>query len=469
MIHKLGLVFIFFVLTFPLTTNAQDFVGQAIHKDEQEAKRQAITDLQQNIYVNVESQSETFQSNQGDDLFKFTSKLSSTLPILGASTDCFAAYDITQCQATLNSKNSALMYQAAIQQKQKTIEAQWTKTKNISSVKTKYDELSKLLKLIHETQQLALVLSIISPQTNILNSPVNSADISEAMRSLEQVANGLPMAALLISKKITNKSHILVKPFTPYDSSEITPFSTALQTQISNQVNAVLDVSNAKYTLQGKYQITDKHINVEAQLVDNNGVITNADVISIDKKSVSSFDHQPKQLDFERLLFSGQIVGQSFTTKITSNKGQRDLLFRQGETIKLLVKVSKPSYFYIVGHSNNTDVKLSYLLDLNDAPGHDKFISYLGMDEVNKWVVIGEFEAKKPFGSESVQVFASTGKPIDLLPATQFDGVYHVISGKRETTVTKTRGLVKKKQKTNVDGSKKVEFSEAVLSLTTAK
>ena len=51
MIHRLGQFFLFFVLALTLTTQAQDFVGQAIHKDEQEAKRQAITDLQQNIYV----------------------------------------------------------------------------------------------------------------------------------------------------------------------------------------------------------------------------------------------------------------------------------------------------------------------------------------------------------------------------------------------------------------------------------
>jgi hypothetical protein len=458
-----GLV-IFCVSSF---TSGQTFYGQALHKDKAEAKQHAITDLQQNIYVNVESLTQTHQSNTGADVFKFTSKLSSTLPILGAKTDCFSAYDIVQCEAKLDSAISTAMYKAAVLQKQQTIDMQWQKIKTISSPQVKYQSLAKLLATVHETQQLALVLSIIAPESKITTAQINSADINQAMLSLEKVANGLPMAALLLSKKLPNNQKVLVKPFTPYDSSEVTPFSSALQTQLSSKISSVLTSDNALYILQGKYKATDKLINLEVQLVDKKGGIVSAAVISINKASVSQFDHQPKQLDFERLLYSGQIVGQSFVSKITTNKGQRDFLFHQGESIKLLVKVNKPSYFYIVGHSSNDEAKLSYLLDLNDVQGTDKFISYLGMDEVNKWIIIGEFEAEQPYGNESLQLFASTKKPNDILPGTNYDGNYHVISGKRSSTITKTRGLVRKKKSTKEKN--KIEVAEAVISLTTAK
>lgn len=461
------------IVSLATVIQAQTFHGQALHKNEHEARQHAIADLQQNLYVNVESLTQTHQSNKSEDIFKFTSKLSSTLPILGAQTECFSAYDVTQCDAKIDSEKSAPMYQAAILQKQKIIDSQWTKTKNISAAQVKYQALAKLLTLIQETQQLTLVLSIIEPTSNINPAAINSADVNQAMLHLEEVANGLPMASLLLSKRLLkdkqlSQSKILVKPFTPYDSSEITPFASALQTQLSSHMKTVLTDKDATYTLQGKYQATDKLINLEAQLVDSQGNITNAAVISVNKESVSQFDHQPKHMDFERLLYSGQIVGGSFTAKLTTNKGQRDLLFHQSETIQLLVKVNKPSYFYIVGHTNNNEQKLSYLLDLNDAPGDDKFISYLGIDEVNKWVVIGEFEAQDPFGNESLQLFSSTQKPLSMLPNTDFDGSYHVIAGKRIKTVAKTRGLVRKQKKVAKDGKEKAEIAEAVISLTTA-
>lgn len=447
---------------------SQIFTGEATHINKEKAKSHAMADLQQNIYVNVESLTKIQQSNDGTDSFSFTSKLSSTIPILGSKSNCFNAFKEVHCEVTLDTTNSASMYESSILQKQKQIDAQWKKTQSIKSVQIKYKALSKLLVLIQETQQLTLVLSIIDPNAEINEALTTSSDVSLAILSLEKVASGLPMAAKLLNKKITAQllpqNKILVKPFTPYESSEITPFASALQTELSNVVNAVLTNKEAKYILQGKYSSTKNHINIETQLVDKNGSIINATVLSIDIKSIEQFDYQPKELDFERLLYSGKIVNQSFTNKLTTNKGQRDLLFHKGENIKLLVKVNKPSYFYIVGHINTKQQRLSYLLDLNDAEREDKFISYLGVDEVNKWVVIGEFEVQPPYGSESLQLFSSTTKPIGTLPNTKYNGDYYVISGSRLENINKTRGIVRKKKSSN----SKNEITEAVINLTTA-
>jgi len=284
------------------TVFAQDFLGQAMHKQEAAAKQQAIADLQQNIYVNVESSSETYQTNQGVDSFKFTSKLSSTLPILGAKTECYMLNDIVKCEARLDTNTSSIMYQAAIKQKQETINKAWKKVKSISFAQVKYKELEKLLKLLHETQQLTLVLSIISPKTDISLQDVSHTEIMTQLLALEKSASSLQMAAILLSKKLSVINLVLVKPFTLYHSSEITPFSTALQTQISNHVTAVSELKQAKYVLQGKYRIADKKIHLEGQLVDKQGKIINAVVLSMDKSAVSEFEYEPRQLDFERML-----------------------------------------------------------------------------------------------------------------------------------------------------------------------
>ncbi len=445
---------------------AQEFIGQALHKQETAARKQAIADLQQNIYVDVQSSTKSYQSNKGDDDFIFTSKLSSTLPILGALTQCYQMLDMVKCDAKLDSDLSSKMYQAAINQKQHIIDNNWQKVKSITSAQIKYQELETLLKLLQETQQLLLVLSIISPSSDVSFTQVSRADVSTQLLALEQTTDSLALAAKLLSKRLANTEKVLVKPFTLYQSSEITPFSTALQTHISQHVNAVSEKTSADFILQGKYRIADKQIHIEAQLINKKGEIVNAVLVSLNKSAVSEFDFEAKQLDFERLLYSGKIVSRDLKAKITTNKGQGDLLFKKGESIKLLVKVNQPSYFYILSHSQNSVEKISYLLDLNDAQGNDKFISYLGYDEVNKWVVIGEFEAQAPFGTESLQLFSTLEKPTALLPNTSFDGTYHVVDSTRKKAIAKTRGLVRKKLKKS---KAKLVVSEAVISFTTAK
>jgi len=442
-----------------------DFIGQATHKNELTGKQQAITDLQQGLFVNVESFSESFQTNKGDDKFSFTSKLSSTLPILGSTTSCYEALEYYQCTAKLNSIKSTPLYLSTIEQKQLTIDSIWQQIPNISSAELKYDELAKVLVLVQETQQLLLVVNLLTPNVDVKLTNLSSTEIIDSMKLLEKEAKGISMTARLISHKIRQKNKILIKPFIPENSSNITPFSSALQTELTKVLPAVLNKKDAVYILQGRYIISINHLQVETQLVDKQGNIIDANVINVNKTSIKEFDFTPKDSNFEKMLYSGQIIGNELKVQISSNKGERDLLFRNTETVQLLVKVNKPSYFYIVGHTNNEVGKFSYLLDLNDAHGDEKFIQYLGFEEVNKMVVIGEFEVKKPFGKESLQVFASTAKPLDILPHQKFDGDYYRLAVKQEEAIIQTRGLVRKKKNDNVNVV--TEISEAVLSLTT--
>ena len=129
--------------TFSGLCFSADFYGQAIHKNQIAAKEQAIADLQQNIYVNVESVSESYQTNTGIDMFSAKSTLSSSLPILGHKTDCYKKSEYFQCDSSLKTHQSSSLYISAIQEKQKIIDNKKMSYNNVALLKDLVDLISK--------------------------------------------------------------------------------------------------------------------------------------------------------------------------------------------------------------------------------------------------------------------------------------------------------------------------------------
>jgi hypothetical protein len=460
-----SLCFILVFTTFA-ANSSHVFTGIAQHKNENAAKQQALSDLQQTIFVNVESKTLSKQNNAGEDIFIATSKLTSTIPLISATTECYQIMDMYNCEAKLDGNKALKSYRSALQHQQQIIEQNWQQTKSITSNSIKYQELATLLVEVHKAQQLALVLSIIEPNSKVPSLAVSRVTISEQMQTLSQSASSLEMLATLLVEKLQhNQQATLIKPFTPAESSEVTPFASALQTQLSNLLPSAVNQQSAQLTLEGKYRISNKQLNIEASLVDRDGKYVRSAVVSIDKQAIKQFDYQPKQPNFDQLLYSGQIISNNFKVKLQTDKGMRNLLFKKGESVRLLIKVSQPAYYYAVGHTNNTTHKMSYLLDLQEVNDDNRFIKYISAEHVNHWVEIAEFEVIAPFGQEVLQVFASTIKPNATLPQTRFDGDYYVIKGSMRENIAKTRGF-KRKQKSL---QSQPVIAEAVLNITTSE
>lgn len=440
------------------------YSGLALHKEREAAKRQALSDLQQTIFVDVESQTLSKQSLSGNDVFVATSKLSSTIPLIGATTECHFTNNLYKCEAFLDGQKTAKSYESALIHQQGLISKSWEQAKTISSNTVKYKELSKLLNEVHRAQQLALVLSIIAPEKKQASSNVSRTKISAQMQQLSKRADSLQMLATLLVEKLDYSGQAtLIKPFTPFNSSEITPLASALQTQLKGRMAAVVNQDQARLTLEGKYSGSGDLLNFEVSLVDRDGNYTSSAIVSVDKAAVSQFAFEPQQLGFDQLLYSGQVVSDDFKVKFQTDKGMRDLLFKEGESVRLLIKVNQPAYYYLVGHTMTSDAKISYLLDLQDAVDLNKFIKYIGAEDVNHWVEIAEFEVIAPFGQEILQIFASPTKPLSTLPMTVFDGDYYVLKGSVSENITKTRSFKRKKKSKD-----KQKIAEAVLNITTS-
>jgi hypothetical protein len=461
--HTFALL-LYFISTSLCYSASPIYSGIAFHKDREAAKRQALSDLQQTIFVDVESETLSRQSLAGEDSFVATSKLTSTIPLIGATTKCSETKNLYKCEASLDSQKAANSYESALVHQQNLIDKGWQQTKSITSNSVKYKALANLLNQVHKAQQLALVLSIIAPEKKLSSLEVSRTKINQQMQTLSENADSLQMLAQLLTEKLNYKGqNTLIKPFTPIGSSEITPLASALQTQLKNQVTSVVNQDQASLILEGKYSDSAEQLNFEASLINQNGEYLSSAVVSINKKAIDEFDFQPKQLNFDQLLYTGQVVSNDFKVKFQTDKGMRDLLFKDGETVRLLIKVNQPAYYYLVGHTITSQTKMSYLLDLQDALDLSKFVKYIGAEDVNHWVEIAAFEVIAPFGQEVLQVFASPSKPFEHLPDVQFDGDYYILRGDIIENIAKTRSFKRKKK-----AEAKQIVAEAVLNITTS-
>ena len=140
------------------------------------------------------------------------------------------------------------------------------------------------------------------------------------------------------------------------------------------------------------------------------------------------------------------------------------MLFDEKDEVELFVKISRPGYFYVVGHVVKKEENFSYLLELSDTERDRRFIRYANADDVNKWLSIGRFEATPPFGIESLQLIASSDDPIDRLPSHPLDKKteLYVTANNAQQGITKTRALKPKRSEAD-----KQYLTEAVLMFTT--
>jgi len=111
------------------------------------------------------------------------------------------------------------------------------------------------------------------------------------------------------------------------------------------------------------------------------------------------------------------------------------------------------------------------LLPLQEVDPRDsdsaRFIRRVPADQANHYLELGEFSVEPPFGTEHLQIIASSQRPINTLPATRLDPVsgYFVIigsDGDAQKGLTLTRGIKPKAEA-------KIQVAESTLTFTTSE
>jgi hypothetical protein len=149
-------------------------------------------------------------------------------------------------------------------------------------------------------------------------------------------------------------------------------------------------------------------------------------------------------------VFENVLVSNDFKVELKfKDRTKDDVVLYDKDEVALVIKSNKPTYYYLIESVTDkiTNQTTNSLVQLNESDGIDKFIGYIGFDEIKKYVIIGEFEIGKPFGTTHLHLFASN-KKFDNLPQAKenSDGLF-IIQDKVAKTINNTRGLYLKKKK----------------------
>ena len=464
------LIFVFIVLF--LCGNvclANEITGKGYGKTEDNAKKEALADLSQNIYVEVNSEFssiETVVNDAFEELKNRVINLKSDLPVLGATYEVMTLREEFFVEAGL-SYNSVVLYEAELKNVKKQID------RNLQNLKKKIPNAEKevllkgILTNLAQYDRFRIVAQFMQSK-NIPDVEITEEEIKNQLNRVLQKADTLDRGLEKIARGIKKKK-IYIYPPTTRNSSEITEFASAVKARLSALVNTVASPENAHYYLSGEYQILKNGIELTYHLLDTGRNTVHTVMATFLPAAYKGYDIEPKTTDFDKLLKTGVVISGDLRVDVATSKGKRDLVFYKGERLKMLVKMNRPGYFYVVVHNLKKNEKYSYLIDYYEGKDDRRFIYHVSADEANKWIELGEFDVVPPFGVETLQIIASSEDLINKVPKNNFDyktELYKIGNNPYES-VGMTRGLIRKERKDK--HGKNVSFAEATLVFTTLK
>jgi hypothetical protein len=459
---------LFFILS-PFS-QASEITGTGFGKTLSQAKKNALEDLSQQILVQVDS-SVTIHKRKKDSVVSNDVILSletrSSLPLIGV---VFSEKDYKDKNYTVLAKfgeNMSETYKNAIANTKNLILKNFKESQS-GSTKKRIKSLETVLSLMNSLEGYKAV----GLWLGIENTPeieFTKESVENDLFRLTKKVDTIESAAEIISKKIMDSQNLKDKkifayPPVPFSSDEITPFSKAFYTRLKGFLPMINSLEIADVVTTGTYSITKNGIDLSYNATDQNGSIIESGFVTILPEAYKNYSPEPTLKNFSSLVKNGAVVSDKFNIDITTSKGKKHLLFNEGETVNLFARITSPGYFYILAH-NLKEKKYSYLIDFYDSPGNEKFIFNVSPQMVNKWINIGAFEVVPPFGTEKIEIFASTEYPVEAIPETQLDketGLYK-LSESPSDAVIKTRGLIRKNRI-----EKKAETSEAFITITTS-
>lgn len=449
------------LLVMPTFASAVTLQAEARASSEQQARREALAALADSIFVNVQSEFSSYMEGSGKRQDELRINSRSDIPLIGVEINVVQAGKEVVCEARLESSKSLALYSKKLNELLLEIIAL---DRSIAKSKESdhYILLTQALTLIEQYEKYRAVAQLLG-ESNFIAPPRSRADTEAQLRALEKFAPSAELAAQVLTKGLKAEA-VYIYPATPQGSHEITPFGRVMRDRLAQILTSVESPDKAQTLFKGEYEILDNSIHLIYRLLDTSGNTLETRVATLAPSAYKGLQVKPASVDFDRLLHEGVAVSSDFRAQITSNRGNEDVLFDEHEDVELMVKLSRPGYFYVVGHVAKKSESHSYLLELEHADNERRFIRYVNADDVNKWMSIGRFEATAPFGVESIQLMASSDDPINRLPSHPLDKKteLYVIARNAQQGIAKTRALKPKRSEAD-----KQYQTEAVLMFTT--
>lgn len=221
-------------------------------------------------------------------------------------------------------------------------------------------------------------------------------------------------------------------------------FSSTLEQKLSSEsgINIVANVSNNSQAqvnnlLTGTYWEEGENIRIIVVLKD---IVANKTLASAEAKlsiawlNNNGVNYKPENFQQAystmKAFKTNEVGGGGLSAEIWTNKGDENLIYQEGDLLKLFVRVNRESYIRVIYHMADG----SRVLLVNNY--------YISSDKVNKvYELPFEFECAEPFGVETLQLNAQT-KEFDALNVTEQYG-YDFISDGLPQILVNTRGFKK--------------------------
>ncbi len=414
---------------------------------ENEAKKSALDDLSHNISVNVSSDYSSFISK--DDKENYNKKVNklvtikSELPILGAK---FAYENQSEMmRATLEDKIALSLYTTKLGDFKIEIQKLLAKIETTKNNDEKYSLYELTLNLFNSYEKHEIVALMLGYK-RAEPLPISSTDIEAKMIALGKNINSIDLSTKLLAKNFTQKN-IFIYPLTTNGSNEITPFATVLKDNLSSKVHQATSPNTSEYYLSGNYEVSNDGIFLTYNLLDKQNNTLKSSSLFLDKVAYKNLRATPNNLTFDQEVeLSKDKLKSELKVELSFKEfGSKNVLLKSGNEVELIAKSNRQAYIYLIGHTLHENEKFSYLVELQEASGDERFIYTLGASEVNRPIPLPlSFVISEPYGYESIQMFASTSKP-ELPTCSMLDGLC-VIGNQPQIVVAKTRALKAKKQ-----------------------
>lgn len=275
--------------------------------------------------------------------------------------------------------------------------------------------------------------------------------LQKAAASVQDAAETL--AIQLHQQGLSNAARSTVSPLTYGTTSFSSVFGRTVATDLGAAIAAkkpekATEAIKGEIVLGGTYaeRGDDVLISVTARETNSGRAVAAAKTV-IAKKSVP--ENLPiKPQNFEqalldsKLLAEGERVDGGLRVEVWTGKGDRNLVFSEGDEVKLFMRVNQPAWvrlFYLLANKAKVPLEQGYFIDAS---------------KVNRAVEYPDsFEVSPPFGIEQIFAVAYTTEPPPLrTKKVVFDGEpYDVVD---DTTLVKHRGLKKKKKKSQIAETK---------------
>jgi len=241
------------------------------------------------------------------------------------------------------------------------------------------------------------------------------------------------------------------------DNSEVTELSGSIADDLSGLVSTPGQAT--RYTLDGRYERIDGRILLTLFLMDASFNTERAFVFVLPAAAEQSFRALPAASGFADTLSRGlvrieslddgagpvaAVAGNVMGVDVRTERGHRSLYYRPGDRDRLLVKLDRPGYYYIVGHVEKANMRFSYLMEIGEPDSGNRFVRRVKAEGANRWETVGQFTVEPPLGLEAIQVLATSEPPERALPPTRLDPArkLYVIGTDPIETIKRARGLV---------------------------